>query len=303
MRAYPIKEMDRLATEFDGMVSYYIKDLATGLSHEYRADQRLPTASICKMSVMVELFNQVNRGKLSLDDRHTLPSDGISRKGTGVLSGAEDPPTLTLRDYCRLMITVSDNMETDFLIGLLGTDHINATMDDMGYHNTRTTMTIGQFHYSMRHLTVRPGPAGDAMLDEIAKTMPPDPASIAYTTTLDGNVTTSRDMGVMLERIYYGQAVSPQASWEMLDMLKDCQARTKIPRDLKPDVVVAHKIGGSNRIQGDVGIVLLPTGPLVVSAITLARQKDNSKSAQELIATLSRLAAETFSPESVVRKV
>ncbi|MBM3934559.1 MAG: serine hydrolase [SAR202 cluster bacterium] len=108
-------------------------------------------------------------------------------------------------------------------------------------------------------------------------------------------------MGVIMERIYYGQMVSPKASWEMLEMLKDCQARTKIPGRLKPDVVVAHKIGGSNRVQGDVGIVLLPSGPLVISAFALANDIKTGAGVQ-LIAELSRMAVEAFSPESVERK-
>ncbi|MBM3934560.1 MAG: serine hydrolase [SAR202 cluster bacterium] len=298
MGRLPQSDMDALAASFDGRVGFYVKDLASGACHAWNADWIMPTASICKMPVMVDLFKQAREGKLSLDDRHTLPS-GISALGTGVLSSAEDPPTLTLRDYCRLMITVSDNMATDMLIGLLGTANINATMKAMGLLNTATTMTLGAWHYSMRDMVDTPGRESDEKMREKGKSMRPNPDSIAYARTLANNVTSARDMGVLLERTYYGQVVSPQASWGMMEMLKDCQSRTKIPGRLKPDVVVAHKIGGSNRIQGDVGIVLLPTGPLVVSVLTLAKEPEHSKQAVELIAELSRMAVGAFSPESI----
>ncbi|MDP6065603.1 MAG: serine hydrolase [SAR202 cluster bacterium] len=105
----PTQEMDRVADEFGGGVGFYVKDLATGTLHECNADQRFPTASICKIPVMIELFRQAEEGELSLLDRRRLKQP-ISAAGTGVLRMMEDDPELTLRDYCRLMIQASDNM-------------------------------------------------------------------------------------------------------------------------------------------------------------------------------------------------
>ena len=112
----PTAACDQIAADFRGRIGFYIEDLTTGITHEYNADQRFPTASVCKVPVMIELFHQAETGNLSLDDRHRLHGD-ISTHGSGMLKLMEDEPELTLRDYCRLMISISDNMATDFLLG------------------------------------------------------------------------------------------------------------------------------------------------------------------------------------------
>ena len=76
---------------------------------------------------------------------------------------------LTLREYCRLMITVSDNTATDFLTGVLvktvGEGSVNSMLDGMGYTWTRTPVTMGRYNHRMAGLgdDVPICPANDAM--------------------------------------------------------------------------------------------------------------------------------------------
>ena len=108
MNALPIDEMDSIAEKFEGRFGFYVEDLNTGASHGHDADRRFPTASVCKIPVMVELFRQAEEGALDLGERRRLEPT-ISRHGTGALSMLSDEPELTLNDYARLMIAVSDN--------------------------------------------------------------------------------------------------------------------------------------------------------------------------------------------------
>ena len=66
-----------------------------------------------------------------------------------MLQIARDEPELTLRDYARLMMGISDNIATDFLMGLLGLGQINTTLDRLGYANVRAAATMGRYHYRM----------------------------------------------------------------------------------------------------------------------------------------------------------
>lgn len=111
MPSFPTTEMDAIARVVPGRVGFFIKCLETGLSHEYNADEPLPTASTIKVAALIEVFRQAENGQLSLDDRHRVPPD-VSTHGTGVLSWTRDDPELTVRDYCRLMMAVSDNVAT-----------------------------------------------------------------------------------------------------------------------------------------------------------------------------------------------
>jgi len=83
--------MDELAAEFEGRMGFYVEDLESGSAHQYCAAERFPTASVCKVCVMVELFGQVVAGTRSLDDRHRL-TGSFSGHGSGALKWALDGP-------------------------------------------------------------------------------------------------------------------------------------------------------------------------------------------------------------------
>ena len=53
MKKFPAAEMDAIAEKFPGRISFYMKDLNTGLHHEYNANEPLPTASVVKVSIMI----------------------------------------------------------------------------------------------------------------------------------------------------------------------------------------------------------------------------------------------------------
>ena len=294
---FPTAVYDQIATDFRGGIGFYIEDLTTGITHEHNADQRFPTASICKVPVMIELFRQVEVGILSLDERYRLQAN-ISTHGSGTLKLMEDAPELTLRDYCRLMIGISDNMATDFLLKVVGLESVNVTLDALGFPNTRTSVTLGRYHYRMFGMDDVPcNRENDVLQQKRVETHGTDFNSLSFQNSLENNVATPRDMGSILKQLHAGQVVSPQASATMIEMLKLCNDRRMIPRDLKPDIPIAHKIGSSGRIKGDVGLVFLPTGPLVVSVFALAN--DDGVRGDEAIAGISRLAVEAFSPESI----
>ena len=298
-KQFPKAACDQIAADFRGRIGFYIEDLTTGITHEHNADQRFPTASVCKVPVMIELFRQVENGTLSLDDRRRLQGD-ISTHGSGTLQLMEDEPELTLRDYCRLMIGISDNMATDFLIGVVGLGAVNATLDALGFPNTRTSVTLGRYHYRMFGMDDVPcSRENDVVQQKRAETHGTDFNSVSFQDSLENNVATPRDMGSILKQLHAGQIVSPQASAAMIEMLKLCNDRRMIPRDLNRDIPIGHKIGSSGRIKGDVGLIFLPTGPFVVSAFALA--SSDGVRGDEAIAEITRLAVEALSPESITQ--
>ncbi|MAG37035.1 MAG: hypothetical protein CL878_12435 [Dehalococcoidia bacterium] len=295
---FPAEALDRIAAQFPGRLGLYIEDLATGANHEYGAGHRLPTASICKIPVMIELFRQAEAGLLSLSERRRLSGD-ISTHGTGLLALLEDEPELTLYDYCRLMIGVSDNMATDLLLDVVGVSSVNTTLDALGFVNTRTSMTMGRCHYLMAGMVDQPCTRqNDEILLEHIRAGRIDPSSLPFQDGPQNNVTAPREMGAILGQLYRGQIVSAPASAAMISLLKGCQHRAMIPRHIAPDVAIAHKHGSSSRIKGDVGIVFLPTGPLIIAALALASRGADGNAGADAIAEISRLTVAALSPES-----
>ena len=72
-----------------------------------------------KIAIMVELYRQVDAGRLRLDQTITLGPDNKAA-GSGVLIHMHDGLSLTLDDVCFLMMSISDNSATDILLATLG---------------------------------------------------------------------------------------------------------------------------------------------------------------------------------------
>ena len=71
-----------------------------------------------------------------------------------------------------------------------------------------------------------------------------------------------------------------------------------IPRYVSSDIEIAHKSGSSGRIKGDAGIVLLPTGPLVIAAFAV--DASDGRRAQDAISEISRVAVRALSSEDAL---
>ena len=295
---FPISEMDAIASEFDGRMGFFLEDITTGEKHEYAARQRYPTASVCKITVMAELFRQDAEGVLSLDDRKPL-EDRYSTHGSGRLKLMQDEPEITLRDYCRMMITISDNMATDLLMETVDIPNINAFLDRLDCSNTRTSVTMGRYHYRMTYQDDLPtNRANDVLQAEASAAGANDYKSVSYSDSPENNVAAPGEMGSIMKRMYEGALVSPDASCEMIEMMKNARDDRMIRRDLPREIVVAQKSGSSGRIKGNVGIVYLPSGPMIISAFATANSNDVR--ADEAIAEVCRLAYSAFCPEVLV---
>ena len=295
---FPTNEMDAIAREFDGRMGFFLEDITTGETHEYASSQRYPTASVCKITVMAELFRQDARGTLSLDDRVRM-EDRYSTHGSGQLKLMQDEPEITLRDYCRMMITISDNMATDLLMEMVGIPNIKAFLDRLGCLNTRTSVTMGRYHYRMTYQDDLPtNRANDALQAAASAAGANDYKSISYSDSLDNNVASPGDMASIMRRMYEGTLVSPDASCQMLEMMKNARDDRMIRRDLPREIVVPQKSGSSGRIKGNVGIVYLPSGPMIISAFAMANSNDVR--ADTAIAEVCRLAYSAFCPEVLI---
>lgn len=136
-----IAAIEREIAWFGGSVSVFAKNLTTGEEVAYDPDTLRPTASTFKVPVLVELFNQVEQGMVSLDDR-LVTNEQNATKGSGILRDLRLGVDLPVVDVATLMIVVSDNQATNMLLDLLGIENINATMAAKGFANTKIVNRI-----------------------------------------------------------------------------------------------------------------------------------------------------------------
>ena len=121
---------------------------------------------------------------------------------------------------------------------------------------------------------------------------------MSFSDSLTNNVASPRDMVKLLELLFYGKLANPDNTNEMIGLLKTCRDRRMIPAYLRRNIVIAHKYGSGGRIKGDVGIVYLPTGPMIIAGFALA--DGDNKNPAGLIAQMTRIAVEAVAPNAVV---
>jgi beta-lactamase class A len=225
-----------------GKVAIAVKHLRTGESYYLNADEPMATASLIKLAVMVEVYQEVAEGKVHLGDMVTLhQADKV--QGSGILTDHfSDGATFALRDAVRLMIAFSDNTATNLVLDRIGIASTAQRMEAWGFPNTKINAKV------FRGSTTSVFPE--------------------RTKKFGLGSTTAREMVTLLERIEAGTLVSKEACQEMLGHLKKCEDKDKFTRFLPTGTVVAHKTGSVNGIRSDAGIIYMKSGPVVLCVLS-----------------------------------
>jgi beta-lactamase class A len=119
-----------------GRVAIAIKHLDSGETFLHDADEEMPTASLIKFPVMIEVYKQVAEGKVKLSDMVTL-RDADKVPGAGILTyHFSEGATFPLRDAVRLMIVYSDNTATNLVLDKIGIASTGQRMQAWGFPKT-----------------------------------------------------------------------------------------------------------------------------------------------------------------------
>jgi beta-lactamase class A len=246
-------------------VGLYALDLRTGDSLAVNADTVFHAASTMKVPVMVQVFRDVDAGRLHLADTVTVHRGfrSVADSSPYQLDPADDSEaslyradgrTARLRDLVELMITVSSNLATNLLIERVGAARTQATVQELGAAG----------------LTVRRG----------VEDGPAFRAGII-------NTTTARGLGILFATIADGRAASAASCGEMVDILFRQRFRDGIPAGLpRRGVKVAHKTGEITAVHHDGGIVYVRGRPAYVLVVLTRGLQDRTASAA-LIADLA----------------
>jgi D-alanyl-D-alanine carboxypeptidase (penicillin-binding protein 5/6)/beta-lactamase class A len=232
-----------------GKVAVAVKHLGNGETFYHDEDEEMPTASLIKFMIMLEVYLQAAEGRVKLDDKLTLTKANMV-PGSGILKyHFSEGATFSLRDATRLMIVFSDNTATNMVLDHIGLPSTNVRMESMGFPKSKVN----------------------------AKVFLGDTTSLDRKRTEKFGLgsTTARETLVLLEMVHKGKIVSPEVCKEMLGHMKKCDDKLKLKRFLPDKIEVAHKSGTVSDARTDAGILYLPTGPVAVCVLT-AKNEDRS---------------------------
>jgi beta-lactamase class A len=247
-------------------VGVYFHDLGSGDTLLVNANVRFHAASTMKVPVMIQLFRDRDAGKLTLDDSVPITNDfrSIVDGSPYQLDKADDSDSTlydlvgkkrSIRELVELMETVSSNLATNLLIALVDAKRANATAHALGADSI---------------LVLRGVEDGKA-----------------YRVGMN-NMTTARDLGMLLTALAQYRAASPAACREMLEILGRQHFTEGIPAGLPAGTRVEHKTGWiGGVVYHDAGIVRPAHGAPYVLVVLTGGIKEDSL-AYALVRDISR---------------
>ena len=238
----------RVTNSVNATWGIYIKCLETGEEIAIDADRQMDTMSVIKIPLMAETFRQIEQSRFKLTDRITL-TDGAKQPGTGVIRSLDAGVNLTIKDLLTLMIIVSDNTATDLLYDQVGgTEPVNRLMKEWGLDSIHATGKADVWFKALRA-----APNSEAF-HRAAKT--------------PFGLSSPRDMGKLLEKLEKGEAVSKEASAEMLQIMRGQVYSSRLPRYLS-GYRIPHKTGDfPPYICNDVGVLETQNRHVIMSVFT-----------------------------------
>jgi beta-lactamase class A len=261
--------------------AWHVVDLQSGAELGVRVDAPVVMASVFKVLVALEFHAQVEAG--TLDPAQVIelaPTDFTA--GPSGISAFEDPLRISLRDLCRLMMSISDNTATDVLVGVVGLNQVNARARACGCH---ATMVESDLRTLFDSIAVDLGfatyadllVAQSGALGPDARRRSIDGARIDACTALDPDRTlraTPRDMTRLLRAIWADEA-APPVSCAAVRAVMAQQVTGRLVRALPDGATVASKTGSLlGRVRNEVGVITHADGrAFAVAVFTWAHQR------------------------------
>lgn len=228
----------------------YVLDLETGNYLEINGDRVYATASIIKLPILIALFQDVDAGKINLNETLTMTRDVVVG-GSGEMQDLPVGSKFSVLETANKMITISDNTATNMIIKRLGgIQYLNQRFRSWGLQQT------------------------------VIRNWLPD---------LKGtNVTTPKELGKLLVMLNSQRMLSPRSQAQAIDILQRVRNRKLLVVGLGPGATIAHKTGDIGFLLGDAGIVQMPTGKRYL-AVALVESSYDDPRARDFIQDMSRI--------------
>ncbi|MEP1058067.1 MULTISPECIES: serine hydrolase [Cyanophyceae] len=233
----------------------FLFDLDTNAYMDLNGGASFAAASTIKVPILVAFFQDIDEGKIRLDERLTMQKELVAG-GSGELQGLPVGTQLTALETATKMITISDNTATNMIIARLGgIAALNQRFQSWGLVST----TLNN------------------LLPDLSGT----------------NMTSPKELAFLMTRISQGELVSMRSRDRVLDIMQRTVNRSQLPQGLGKGATIAHKTGDIGGLIGDVGLIDMPNGKRY-SLTVLVKRSFNDDSAYDLVANTSRAVYQYF---------
>lgn len=265
-------KVEQITKKAKGIVGVAVTHLEKRDTFTFNGNLRFPMQSVFKVPLAIAVLDQVDKGKLSLDQKIHIRKEELLPTWSPIKKKyPEGNVDLPLREILSYTVSQSDNNGCDILFRLLGgTAYVNRYIHRSGIDSISIAATE----------------------EEMAKAW-----GVQFT-----NWSTPVAMSKLLEDFYQGKYLSKQGT----DFLRKIMEETttgpnRIRGLLTKETIVAHKTGtsgtnnqGISAAANDVGIVTLPDGSHFVIVVFVSNATADEQTRDAVIAEITKLFRDHF---------
>ncbi|WKN31002.1 class A beta-lactamase-related serine hydrolase [Porifericola rhodea] len=234
-------------------ISVKAETLDGKLIFEKNSEKRLPSASIIKVPILIELLTQAERGKIDWNEVYVLKAnDKVG--GAGNIQHQKNGTTFTIQELALEMIKASDNTATNIIIRKVGMENVNHFLKLNKLENTSLQRKMMDFE------AIKNGRQ---------------------------NYTSAADMNRIYQLLLKRQFLSEEWTSECLKILEECEDESTIPSMLPQNLKIAHKTGTLDYVRGDASIIYTNSNDIILSIFV--EGFSSMHQAEKIIGTLAKL--------------
>jgi beta-lactamase class A len=280
--AYLRDRLDELGKGFNGLVGIAVRSVDDGWETGWKDDDLYPQQSVSKLWVAVTALDQVDKGKVSLDDLVTLTRSDLTvfhqPIRSQILGGGY---TTRLADLMVKAITTSDNTANDKLMRSVGGPDavrkmiVAKRLGAIRFYNGERALQskIAGLIWSQSYSV------GNAFF-EARNALPKSVRRAAFNRYIEDPYDGAAPSAIVgaLARLKRGELLSPESTARLLNIMGNTHTGpNRLKGGLEPGWTLSHKTGTGQELDGiqagynDIGILTAPDGHSYAVAVMIKK--------------------------------
>lgn len=268
------KEINQIIKGKNATVGVSVLDFESNKSIEINGNKKLPMLSVFKFHIALTVLDQVDQGKLSLDQNIFIKKEELLENTWSPIreNYPEGNFDMTLGKLIKYTVAQSDNNGCDILLRLIGgTETVQKFINSKGVKNFQIKADEEKMHQGYEFMY--------------------------------WNWTTTNASNTLLKNFYDGKIVSKSSTdFLMKTMLETNTGANKIVAQLPKGTWVAHKTGSSGKnekgltiAENDMGIITLSNGKQYALSVFVSDSMESETTNTKMVADISKLVFDYFS--------
>lgn len=268
------KEILQITKDKNGTVAVSVLDFGNDKTVHINGNKKLPMLSVFKFHIGLAVLNEVDQGKLNLDQKILIKKSDLLENTWSPIRERfpEGDIEMPLGLLIKYTVAESDNNGCDILLRLIGgTETVQKFINSKGIRNFTIKVNEEQMHQGFEFMYL--------------------------------NTTTANSANQLLKDFRDKKIVSKTSTdFLMTTMLETSTGKNKIVAQLPESVPVAHKTGSSGKnekgltiAENDIGIVTLPGGKSYALSIFVSDSMESAETNTKMIADISKIVFDYFS--------